>query len=513
LVRLLVDRKFKREAGMADGAVREVDVIVVGGGGSGLAAASSAARLGRKVVLLEKAATLGGTTAWSVGSISATGTSHQRRAGIQDSPDEHFEDLGLFAGPLANRDNLALRRILVDNIADTFEWLQSTGLVFSGPSSEPPHRYARMHNVMPSSRAFPHHLGRHARALGVEFRLGTRVANLVSVNGRVEGVVTRDQNGREGRIFARSGVVLASGDYSANVDMKRELAGEAAARSVPVNVNSTGDGQRLGSDLGARIVNGDIVWGPRLRFVPPPNGSLAERLPPYRFIARAGLLALEHGPAWVTRPFLMSFVTTALGVDPGLYEQGAILVNAEGERFADELADPAERVVEQPGGMAYVLLDSAVADRFNEWPHFVSTAPGVAYAYMSDYRRSRRDIFHEASSIAELAKALRLPQDRLEKTVAEANARSTAERPGLRRPPYIALGPIKAYVVLTDGGLAVTDRLEVMGTDNRPIPGLFAAGSAGQGGLILNGHGHHLGWAFVSGRIAGRNAALNPRRS
>ena len=42
----------------------------------------------------------------------------------------------------------------------------------------------------------------------------------------------------------------------------------------------------------------------------------------------------------------------------------------------------------------------------------------------------------------------------------------------------------------------------------QPIPGLYAAGSTGQGGLLLKGHGHHLGWAFASGRRAGRNAAL-----
>jgi hypothetical protein len=39
------------------------------------------------------------------------------------------------------------------------------------------------------------------------------------------------------------------------------------------------------------------------------------------------------------------------------------------------------------------------------------------------------------------------------------------------------------------------------------IEGLYAAGSTGQGGLLLEGHGHHLGWAFISGRIAGRHAA------
>jgi succinate dehydrogenase/fumarate reductase flavoprotein subunit len=489
----------------------EADVIVIGGGGAGLAAASSAARLGRKVILLEKAATLGGTTALSVGSVSATGTPHQRRAGIKDSPDEHFEDLGLLAGPLANRDNLALRRILVDNISETFDWLESTGLVFSGPSVEPPHRYPRMHNVLPSSRAFPHHLGRHARALGVEIRLATQMTELVSSGGRITGVVARDAQGESRVLAARNGVILASGDFSANADMKREYASDLAARTSPVNINSTGDGQRLGLAQGARIINGDVVWGPRLRFVPPPNGSFVERLPPYGFIGRAGRLALDHAPSWVTRPFLMSFVTTALGVDPSVYKHGAILVNSRGERFTDELGSPAEHVVEQPDGSAYVVIDTAIAERFSAWPHFVSTAPGVAYAYMADYRRNRRDIFHEANSIGELATRLGMPAGQLERTVTEANAASTFDRAGLTRPPYVALGPVKAYVVLADGGLAVTERLEVIGADDQPLPGLYAAGSTGQGGLILNGHGHHLGWAFVSGRIAGRNAALARR--
>ena len=68
---------------------------------------------------------------------------------------------------------------------------------------------------------------------------------------------------------------------------------------------------------------------------------------------------------------------------------------------------------------------------------------------------------------------------------------------------------MKSYVVFTDGGLRVSERLEVLRADGSVIPGLYAAGSAGQGGLLLEGHGHHLGWAFISGRIAGRNAALD----
>jgi fumarate reductase flavoprotein subunit len=61
--------------------------------------------------------------------------------------------------------------------------------------------------------------------------------------------------------------------------------------------------------------------------------------------------------------------------------------------------------------------------------------------------------------------------------------------------------------VHSEGGLAVDLEHRVLGPDDRPIPGLFAAGATGQGGLLLKGHGHHLAWAFTSGRRAGRIAA------
>ena len=201
------------------------DVVVVGGGGSGLAAASAVARLGRSVILLEKAERLGGSTAWSVGSISATGTPHQRRAGIEDCRDELFEDLALFAGSLANRRNLALRRLLVDNITDTFDWLHSTGLVFSGPVSEPQHRHPRMHNVLPNSRAFPHHLSIAGSSVSTS-AWRAQLVDLLTARGSVTEVTVQDARGRRIEITARNGVVLASGDYSGSGKMKRELASQ-----------------------------------------------------------------------------------------------------------------------------------------------------------------------------------------------------------------------------------------------------------------------------------------------
>lgn len=57
----------------------EVDVLVVGGGGSGLAAAIEAREAGASVLLLEKNEKLGGSTSWSIGSVTSTGTPHQKK--------------------------------------------------------------------------------------------------------------------------------------------------------------------------------------------------------------------------------------------------------------------------------------------------------------------------------------------------------------------------------------------------------------------------------------------------
>ena len=486
----------------------EADVVVVGGGGAGLAAAAEAARLNRRVVLLEKSPQTGGTTSWSVGSVTATNTPHQRRAGIQESPQAHFEDLALHAGPLSSRDNLALRRILVDNTTDMLEWLMRLGVVFVGPMPEPPHRYSRMHNVVPNSKSFAFHLTRHCEALGVEICRNVSARRLVEENGRVVGVEATAPSGTH--VFrARGGVVLASGDYAGASDLKQQLASPEVVDVEAVNASATGDGHRMALALGAEVVNGDIVRGPIMRFVPPQRANFIQRLPPTKLVAQGIAWAMNVTPQWILRPFLMSFLTTALGPSPDLFKEGAILVNQRGERFTDELARPAPAVAQQPERVAYIAFDDALAEKFERWPYFVSTAPGVAYAYLKDYRRNRRDIYHQGIGVNGLASSMGVPADALAATFERYNAGERGTRPELTRAPYYALGPVKSYVVFTDGGLKVSERLEVLRGDGSVIPGLYAAGSAGQGGLLLEGHGHHLGWAFISGRIAGRNAALD----
>jgi len=474
------------------------DVVVVGGGGAGLAAAIEARAAGRSVVLLEKNDKLGGSTSWSIGSITATGTPHQLRRGIVDNPADHWADMAGFAGELASRDNDELRRILCDEVPAAFRWLLESGIRFMGPMPEPPHRQPRMHNVLPNSHSYIYHLERRARRAGVVIRTGLKVLSILLEGNRVTGVKTSQGK----TIPARCGVILATGDFTNSPELKARFMGPQEAKVEGVNLTATGDGQRMAEALGARILNGDLALGPELRFIAPAKETLVRRLPPWRALAAYMEWAIEHLPAAILRPFMMKFLTTALAPSLTLFEAGALLVNQRGERFGDELDRPAWRVPDQPDKVAYIVLDQSLAARFSEWPHFISTAPGIAYAYLPDYRRNRPDVYTEAATPAALAERLGMAPAALGASIAHA------PRQRFERGPFIALGPVRSVFVHAEGGLAVDASHRVLSADNRPIPGLYAAGSTGQGGLLLKGHGHHLAWAFVSGRRAGRFAAL-----
>lgn len=477
----------------------QCDVLVVGGGGSGLAAAITAAEANNRVILLEKAPSLGGSTGWAIGSFTAAGTPDQRAAGIIDSAEGHLVDMPSWAGALIDRDNAALWQVLTAHAADALAWLRASGLEFFGPVEEPPHRKPRMHNVLPNSKAFIYHLSRRARRAHVDIRLGASAQRLIQRNGRVVGLEAIDQKGAAQTFFATKGVILAGGDFSASRDFKIEFGAGTQVDIPPVNVYATGDCQRMAREVGAVIVNGDIAFGdPRFRFAPPPHEPWWLRLPPVRPITSAIRFALRRLPARAVRPFVMSFLTTALAPEANLFKQGALLVNTRGETLLQDGDSIGCAIARQPDAMAYALLNEDLLRKFSKWPNYISTAPGVAYAYVGDYMRNRPDLCAYADTL-EAAAAMR--------GVALKRLREGAGAAGMATGPFLLLGPIRSYTILADGGLDVSTRLEVLDKWKKPIPGLFAAGSTGQGGLLLRGHGHHLTWAFVSGRLAGKNAA------
>jgi fumarate reductase flavoprotein subunit len=473
------------------------DIIVVGGGAAGLAAAVSAGIRGVRTILLEKDAKLGGTTGLSVGSFSAACTRLQRRAGIIDGADDFRSDMEAFAGDLVVRDNPDLRSMLAAEAGVTLSWLEDIGIVFAGPFPEPPNRVNRMHNVIPGSRTYVIKLARAAKRAGVMIELGVTVDRLVADSrGRVVAVDCT-QAGRRHRLWARRGVILAAGDFSGSQELRKEFLSPAAQAAIPINPRSSGDGHQMARRVGAALRNMDAVFGPQLRFPRARTNGLAERLPDWSWLARLGAQYLMRAPPWMLKPLVTSLLIAHMSPSERLFQEGAILVDLDGERLTGAKLADALATAREPKG--YILLDEHVASRFTKYPFFISTAPGIAYAYFPDYARGRPDLVHRARNVHELAAKTGIPAERL-----------TAATRGLEGWPLYALGPVHAMLTVTEGGLAVDAQCRVLRQDGSPVEGLYGAGGVGQGGMLLKGHGLHIAWALTSGRVAGEMAARRP---
>jgi fumarate reductase flavoprotein subunit len=482
------------------------DVIVVGGGGSGLAAAAAAAEEGAKTIVLEKASRIGGSTLLSVGSISAPMTRLQQRRNIPDDIESFIIDSNKFNAELSERDNGDLRRRMVEEGASTVAWLEGLGVGFVGPFPEPPHRVPRMLNVVPGSHAYVNRLADYARSKGAEVLTGVAAVGLTHGEGRVTGVVIESSQGRS-ELSARGGVVLAAGDFSGNPEMRARFIRPEAAHVGAVNPLSTGDGIRLGEDAGADMVNMDITDGPQLRFPLPPKPSLFDRLPTGRFLSRMYSWLGNSMPQSLIRKFSKQMLTAWMAPAPGFLDAGPLLVNRDGRLVKDTGDGRAYAVAAQPEMKAYLILSEALARDFSSGEKHISTAPGIAYAYWPDYRSGRPDLITRATTIKELATKLQMEPETLCDTVNAERGRLTGSSV-FSRGPYYAMGPLLSVFVTTEGGLRVDSECRVLDRKGKVVPGLWAAGSNGQSGLVLNGHGLHILWAMASGRISGRSAAL-----
>lgn len=478
------------------------DLVVVGGGAAGLACAVAAAEAGASVVLLEKGAALGGTTAYSVGSMTAAGTSLQRRADIDDRPEDLVEDMWDYPDTGLAGDAPSLRRLYAFESGPTLEWLIGHGVQFTMPYHEPPHRVPRMHNVVPNSRSYIARLARAARSLGVDVRLSTTVTDLVLTGDRVTGVRVRGEDGSGRELGARTGVVLATGDFSGNAEMRSANLPDEAAAAIPINPAATGSGHVLAQDVGGRLVAMDRLFGPQLRFGPPPRRGMLDRLPLWRWLCAVEGAVVRRVPATALRPIVKSLLVSHMSPTDALFRSGAILVNADGERFGTEQA-PAAELAHQPGGHGFIVLDQRIADRFDGPPNFISTAPGIAFAYFSDYRRGRPDLVHATETSAELATRIGVDATRLASAVESSSLQG----------PLVALGPVQSMLTVTEGAVSVDEELQVLRADGTPVRGLHAVGAVGQGGMLLKGHGHHIGWAMTSGRVLGQRLASGERDS
>lgn len=494
----------------------EYDVIVVGGGGSGLAAGLSAAENGARVLVLEKQPDLGGTTGIAIGSFTANRTALQRKAGIDDNPDDHEEDAAKFApDQIEAKCNRALRRFFLGHAADTLDWMMDMGLAFHGPSPEPPNRVARMHNVVPNAKAYVAAFQLRLLRCGGTILVSAPVEELTRNADRVTGVTARISG--EPRTFtARRGVVLAAGDYANAPEIIGRFKGQEFTAIEGINPNAHGDGHRLAEQAGAELVNMEITYGPELRFIAPPGNTFEQLLPAQGIGAKLMGLMLPLVPKFVINWMIKRLLLTWQHPENSLFDDGAILINADGRRFTNEKVSPPREIAiaNQPDKICYILLDQRVIEKYGTWPNFVSTAPEIAYAYVADYLRLRSDVAVEAPTLERLAALRDLPAAALGETVEQYNKYASGEQPDafgrtddhhpLSGNRWVLLGPTKAYFTTTEGGVAVNEKMQALDKDGNPIPGLYAVGCNGLSGMVLWGHGLHIGWAITSGRLVGK---------
>ena len=303
--------------------------------------------------------------------------------------------------------------------------------------------------------------------------------------------------------------MLAAGDYANNPRMISEHKGADFSLIEGIDPFSTGDGQQLAASVGGRLLNMDVTYGPELRFIPPSRKPFSQLLPSSGLAAHVMGRLMPLVPKWFVTAMIKRLLVTWQHPEENLFQDGAILINRQAARFCDETRSPLREIAiaGQPDKIAFILLDAELADRYSKWPHFISTAPEIAYAYTDDYLRMRPDVAIEAYSWREIAAKRNIP-----KQLTLNCDHVPPPKRELRGNRLVLLGPVKAYFTTTEGGAAIDHKFRVLDESDAPIEGLYAVGQTGLGGQILWGHGLHIAWAMTSGRLVGLGACRSASR-
>ena len=504
------DYMTKVAAAAAGDVTKEADVVIVGAGGAGMTAAMTASDAGKSVIILESQAMVGGNSVRSTGGMNAAKTVYQDEnefgegAGVEKmlkSAADNYADNEFItslaatvaqqwadyqANPVGYFDSVELMELdtmvggkginnpelvktLVEGTAPAIDWLDENGMslhnvaAFGGASVKRIHRPVNEEGKVVSVGAYLVPLMEKAcQDRGVEFILNTTADTILTdANGQAVGVSGTDKDGNTVTVNAKA-VVLATGGFGANLDMvasyKPELKGFMTTNAPGIQ----GQGIAMATAIGAATVDMD-----QIQIHPTVEAN-----------------------------------TSAL-ITEGLRGDGAILVNANGERFTDEVSTRdkvSAAEIAQPGSFSWLIVDQAMADASNVIQGYITkgyTKQGATYEELA--KEIEVDPATFAATMEKWNGCVEAKTDADFGRTSFANPLNTA--------PYYAI-KVSAGVHHTMGGVVINSSTEVLKEDGSVIPGLFAAGEV-TGGV----HGaNRLGGTAVAdfvvfGRIAGASAA------
>jgi fumarate reductase flavoprotein subunit len=473
----------------ANAMTTDADVVVIGSGASGLAAALTAAEGGAKVIVFEKQRTPGGTTNFFEG-MFAVESKMQREHYIEYGRDDAFKSIMEYSHW---RSNPRLVRAIVNESAGTIAWLEQQGVEFSGVTINMPKAPRTYHVVKGAGLAVIKTLVIKAKEKGIDLRLGAPVKRLVKEGGRIAGVLVEGESG-DVRVNAKA-VVIASGGYANNKEWIKKYTGfDLGTNLLPVgNVDKFGDGIRMAWEAGAAEEGVGVLE-----------------------LYRAGPITTEIGGQieWPT-------------VQPDLW------VNPRGERFCDEGVAFYDTSVgnvnaKYKEGYTFSLFDDSIKQRLMEKGidksvnfHTLSGSKPLNFDKELQilFEKGNTDVC-VADTIEELAGKMGVDPAVLRNTIEEYNRFCEQKHDDLfaKDPKYLRplKGPryyaVKAHTIFlgTMGGIKINHNAEAIDKKDNVIPGLYAAGFDA-GGMYGDSYhvsvasGGSVGFAFNSGRIAGKN--------
>ncbi|MCZ9880320.1 FAD-dependent oxidoreductase [Arthrobacter sp. B2a2-09] len=443
------------------------DLIVVGSGIAGQTAATSAAEAGLKVVLLEKTASLGGSSAMSGGWFAFTGTEEQEAEGIEDSPELFLRDM-LEVGQYHN--DRSLLQAYLTHQQETYRWLKQHGVEFREVEISSGQSARRSHNsVIKEVLASLH---RDFTAAGGQTLLNHRAVRLVQDDsGRVMGVITQSEQSEE-QFTAAGGVILATGGFSRGTELLKTFAPEQLSAIPYGGKGNTGDGLRMAWKLGAGMADMSFVSG-------------------------------TYGSHPDTGEEFHELLTA--------YYMGAVIVNKHGRRFVDESQDYktlGRVVLDQPEGLGFEIFDARVRAKSHRGIPLkdIDTLEDIGHVYKADTLEELAEITGIDSVV--LAETIRQYNAAIAGEQADELGRSSlchgvGELLPIDQAPFYAY-PAKSLMTTTYCGVTITDRGQVRDVDGEVIDGLYAIGEVTGG---FHGAAYMTGTSLGKGAVFGRIAA------
>ena len=499
----------EKDAAAEDSTV-DADVVVVGAGGAGMTAAITAAAEGKSVVILESQSMVGGNSVRATGGMNAGKTVYQdenefgESAGVEKTlktAAEKYADnetitalaktvseqwAAYQANPTGYFDSVELMELdtmiggkgindpelvetLCANSADAIDWLDEHGITlhdvssFGGASVKRIHRpvNAEGKTVSVGSYMIPL-LQENCEKAGVQILLNTTANEILTdANGAAVGIKATGSTGETVTVNAKA-VVLTTGGFGANLDMVTEYKPELKGFMTTNAAGAQGQGIEMAQAIGAATVDMD-----QIQIHPTVEAN------------------------------------TAALITEGLRGDGAVLINAEGKRFIDEVGTRdvvSAAEIAQTGSYSWLVVDQAMVDASSVIQGYIKkgyTVTGETYEELGEAMGVDAAAF--AETMEKWNGYVEAKNDPDFGRTSFANPLNTA--------PYYAV-KVTAGVHHTMGGLKINANTEVLNEKGEVIPGLFAAGEVTGGVHGANRLGGNAVADFtVFGRIAGAAAS------